>query len=161
MNINEILSTDDIQQKKQQFSINKDGVLVYYYETEGITDVVIPNNVTSIGVNAFYSFKNLKSITIPNTVKRIGENAFLCCYCLKNVTIPDSVIIIGNGAFDYCTNLESIVIPDSVKIIGYHAFARCNNLTIHCSKGSVADRYAKNNNINIEYNDESSVKNVS
>ena len=40
-----------------------------------LTDIKIPDTVTSIGKNAFY-MSGLTSIKIPNTVTSIGEYAF-------------------------------------------------------------------------------------
>ncbi len=95
----------------------------YGYET--ITDVVIPDSVTSIEVGAF-SEKNLTSITIPDSVTTIGAHAF-SSNNLTSVVIPDSVTTIRNWAFE-SNNLTSVVIPDSVTSIGSQAF-NYNNLT--------------------------------
>ena len=44
-----------------------------------ITDLVIPNSVTSISFVAFYGCTGLKSVTIPNSVTSIGNSAFYRC----------------------------------------------------------------------------------
>lgn len=63
----------------------------------GITSVVIPNTVTSIGDGAFMR-NQLTSLIIPNSVTSIGGNAFSSNH-LTEVTIPNSVTSIGNLAF--------------------------------------------------------------
>ena len=63
----------------------------------GITSVVIPNTVTSIGEHAFYD-NRLVELVIPSTVKSIGRSAFKNNK-LTEVTIPSSVISIGDWAF--------------------------------------------------------------
>ncbi|MBQ6929506.1 MAG: leucine-rich repeat protein, partial [Oscillospiraceae bacterium] len=50
-----------------------------------ITEVVVPENVTSIGVNAFNSCKNIKTITLPSTLMSIGSNALAGCSALETV----------------------------------------------------------------------------
>ena len=50
-----------------------------------ISDLVIPNNVVSIGNYAFYNCSGLTSVTIPNSVTSIGEKAFSSCKELLNV----------------------------------------------------------------------------
>ena len=70
-------------------------------ETE-ITDLVIPNSVTSISFGAFNGCSGLKSVTIPNSVTSIGKSAFSDCTGLTSVTIPNSVTSIGGGAFGGC-----------------------------------------------------------
>ena len=64
----------------------------------GCSSTVIPESVTSIGINAFTG-TSLTSITIPNGVTEIGVGAFLQCESLTSVTIPNSVTSIGNAAF--------------------------------------------------------------
>ena len=68
-----------------------------------LTNINIPDGVTSIGDFAFEDCSSLMSITIPNGVTSIGEGAFYGCSSLENVTIPESVTSIGENAFYDCT----------------------------------------------------------
>ncbi len=95
---------------------------------DSLTSVTIGNGVTSIGDYAFYGCDSLTSITIPDSVTSIGGSAFWDCDSLKSITIPDSVTSIGGGAFCDCTSLKSITIPDSVTSIGDRAFDGCGSL---------------------------------
>ena len=100
-----------------------------FYGFSGLTSVTIPNSVTSIGSRAFFNCSGLTSVTIPNSVTSIGDNAFLYCSGLTSVTIPNSVTSIGFGAFSYCSGLTSVTIPNSVTSIGSCAFSYCSGLT--------------------------------
>ena len=95
-----------------------------------LTDIVIPDSVTSIGDKAFYRCSSLTSFVIPNGVTRIGTWTFLGCSSLKEVAIPDSVTSIGDGAFASCLSLSNIVIPDGVTSIGDGAFWNCPSFLI-------------------------------
>ena len=100
-----------------------------FYNCSGLTSVTIGDSVTSIGNQAFYRCTNLTSITIPDSVTSIGEYAFYYCTSLTSVTIGDGVTSIGDWAFSYCDSLTSITIPDSVTSIGESAFRSCYSLT--------------------------------
>ena len=94
-----------------------------------LTSITIPNSVTSIGDEAFSKCSSLTSITIPNSVTSLGIYAFADCDSLTSITIPNSVMSIKNGTFYNCSKLTSITIPDSVTRIGTWAFYDCKSLT--------------------------------
>jgi hypothetical protein len=106
---------------------NKLQTLLVQYSA-GILDnsYIIPENVTSIGDDAFSRCTNLTSITIPDSVTSIGDYAFYACTSLTSITISDSVTSIGDYAFYECTNLTSVTIGNSVTSIGERAF---NNIS--------------------------------
>ena len=121
-----------------------------YVNGEEVKDLVIPNNVTSIGQYAFYGCSGLTSVTIGNSVTSIGRYAFYGCSGLTSVTIPNSVTSIGYYAFSGCTSLpiennlryadtylvgavdkkQSIfTIKEGTRLIGEGAFSGCSGLT--------------------------------
>jgi hypothetical protein len=93
-----------------------------YLNSELITELVIPDNVTSINDYAFYDCDSLTSVVIGSSVTRIGMDAFAGCSSLTNVVIGDNVTSISSYAFDGCNSLTSVVIPKSVTSIGSCAF---------------------------------------
>ena len=100
-----------------------------FIHCSGLTNVTIPDSVTSIGSSAFNGCSGLTSIIIPDSVTSIGSSAFFGCGGLTSVTIPDSVTSIGASAFSGCSGLTSIAIGNSVIDIGTSAFYGCNGLT--------------------------------
>lgn len=74
-------------------------------------------------------------------------------FYIRSIVIPSSVTSIGEGAFQNCTQLTSIEIPNSVEYIDKWAFRYCNTLTIKAKWGSVAQRYAVKNDIQLDCQD--------
>ncbi|MDE6424793.1 MAG: leucine-rich repeat protein [Ruminococcus sp.] len=100
-----------------------------FYNAENLKSVIIADSVTSIGRSAFHGCSDLKEITIPDSVTSIGSRAFYDCKKLTSINIPDSVTSIGESTFHYCLSLTSIDIPDSVTSISDMAFKGCSSLT--------------------------------
>ena len=100
-----------------------------YVNGTHITDLAIPNDVTSIGDYAFFGCVGLTKVKISNSVTSIGDHAFFGCSSLIGVTIPNSVTSIGNAVFGHCIGLTSVTIPNSVTSIGKSTFSECVHLT--------------------------------
>ena len=96
----------------------------------GLTNITIPDSITSIGSSAFHGCKGLESIVIPESVTNIGTGVFNSCTGLKSINIPNSVTAIPYMAFEGCTGLESVSIHNNVSSIGAFAFENCSSLTI-------------------------------
>ena len=130
-------------------------VLTNVYPTA--TSVLIPEGVTTIGMNTFYGCTNLTHVNLPDSVTTIKSQAFEGCTGLTTINIPDSVTTLGgfmncssllsidipdgitnilNDSFNGCTSLTSVIIPDSVISIGNWAFYECRNLCTINYKGS-------------------------
>ena len=77
---------------------------------EEITNLVIPEGVTSIGKYAFSDCSGLTSVSLPSSVTSIGKYAFYGCSGLTEIVIPEGVTSIGSNAFYNCTNLTSLTI---------------------------------------------------
>ena len=100
-----------------------------YVKGKKVTDLVIPNGVTSIGNCAFAYCQGLTSVKIPNSVTSIGNRAFLACGGLTSVEMEKGVKSIGWSAFNGCYNMTSVEISNSVTSIGGYAFEGCISLT--------------------------------
>ncbi|MCR5680737.1 MAG: leucine-rich repeat protein [Prevotella sp.] len=126
--------------------------------TEETKDLVIPNDVTTIGSYAFAGAECLESIKIPASVRAIHSQAFLECTNLKKA-IFDSADDLCRTTFDdrHANPLNNahhlfvgdntqeetaIVIPDDVTTISAGAFAGCSEIikvTIHAHVTSIGN----------------------
>ena len=113
-----------------------------------ITELVIPEGITTIRRNALWGCSSLTSIVIPDSVTSIGTDAFSGCHMIQSATLPAFAIpriteiaannikraVITSGesisasAFSNCSFLESVFIPVSVTSIGTMAFWFCSAL---------------------------------
>ena len=112
-----------------------------YINGELVTDIVIPDGVTSIGNSAFEGCKSLTSVTIPDSVVSIGYSAFSGCTSLTkvyaesleswlNISFDNRGNPCSNGAELYINGelVTDIVIPDGVEKISDYAFSGCYSL---------------------------------
>ena len=95
-----------------------------YIGVELVTEVVVPESVTTIDDYRFYGCTSLISITIHSGVTSIGYT-FSGCSNLESVTFAEGsqLTSIGNQAFYNCSSLTSIEIPAGVTSIGSSAFS--------------------------------------
>ncbi len=100
---------------------------------EEVTYMNRTRKVTSIEEAAFAGCRDLTQLTIPNNVTKIGKQAFYSC-SFNSFVIPNGLTSIGDGAFMYCSQMVDVTIPNSVIEIGGGAFYGCSALTgVHIS----------------------------
>ncbi len=117
------------EMKNFEFTSTDTTCVITGLKDETVTEVIIPDYVTSIGNGAFNYCESLTSVTIPDSVTSIGNSAFDQCRGLKSVTLGNGVTSIGEHAFAGCDSLVSVTIPDSVTKIYPYAFSSCDNLS--------------------------------
>ena len=76
-------------------------------------------------MHLYLNGEEIKQLVVPNNVTTIGASTFRNCAGLTSVIIPDNVTIIYGSAFEGCTNLASVSIPEGISSIGAKAFAGC------------------------------------
>lgn len=142
-----------------------------------LTSITIPSNITTIGSYAFGDCSQLSKINIPESVTVIKNSAFNSCTSLKSITLPSKIKVIDEFVFSECTNLTSVKLPANLTTIKDCAFYECNNLKsltipksvtyisgiaypfykheddfkLYVTKGSYAEKFAKDKDIKYSY----------
>ena len=106
--------------------IIENGVLKKYVGPGG--DVVIPDGVTAIGVQAFSECITVTSVFLPDSVKIIGDYAFEYCKNMTQIRLPNSMKLIRGDAFSSCRALTSVEIPAGLEGICQYTFEGCSSL---------------------------------
>lgn len=109
----------------------------YAFVTASITEITIPNSVTSIGEGAFQSSADLASITFGNGLATIGASAFSDCASITSIVLPASLTEIAEYAFTSCSLLRTITLNGNVSI-DENAFYDCMNVKCYVPYASLA-----------------------
>lgn len=119
--------------------------------SDNITEIVLPDSVTSIRQYSFYYNNVVRAITLSDNTTKIGKSAFMNCstieylkfgkglqiiddtaFCncqkLSEIHFSNNLKSIGLSAFRYCTSLSEIIIPQGVEKIFGEAFSGCNKV---------------------------------
>ncbi|MBR2779509.1 MAG: leucine-rich repeat protein [Firmicutes bacterium] len=91
--------------------------------------VNIPRNTVTIGCQAFMDCSALKTLTLPEGLERIEDWAFVDCVSLRHMNLPSTLVSLGNLAFDGCRSWEDrVVVPAGIKELPEWTFADCSSL---------------------------------
>ena len=99
------------------------GGLAFSYS--GLTSLVLPDSVTTVGDQAFAFCTELVSASLSSSLSSLGRQAFRSCVNLKSVDTFGGVDEIMDGAFDGCSLLASLPSLSGVKKINRNAFRNC------------------------------------
>lgn len=105
----------------------------YAFSGTGLSNLVIPENVSTLGESVFSNCINLITADLSKSnITKIYEGCFYGCTKLEKIQLPKKLEEIERRAFYGCKSLPSITIPASVNaIIGWEhgdVFCGCINL---------------------------------
>ncbi len=119
--------------------------LLYYPIANEAAEYRVPDEVKTIGRDAFYRAGNLTSIDI-NSVERIRDYAFIDCSGLTEFIVPACVKYIDLGAFGRNNNISKITILNKTLVYrdrNVFIFGGCApDLTMYGYSGSTTEEYA-------------------
>lgn len=100
-----------------------------FYQCPLLTKVTLPSTIKTIGTYAFYQCTSLTEINFPEGLVSIGAYAFYQCPALLNVTFPSTLTSLDNYAFAGCTVLQNVTLPETLLTIANAAFHNCRNIS--------------------------------
>ena len=111
----------------------------------------LPDSITRIDKQAFLQNRKLERIKLPNNLVTIGMEAFGGCFALKEITIPDSVTTIGDKAFRNSTGVTTIKMSKNIVSIGVEAFtfAQITEITLPVTIKSIGSDIFKYSSISV------------
>ncbi|MDE6667195.1 MAG: leucine-rich repeat domain-containing protein [Clostridia bacterium] len=99
----------------------------FYIDGAKVTDLVIPESVTTIPENAFAYYNKFKSVTLHEGITTIEKHAFYRGG-VEEITFPCTDLTIGKEAFFENTELEKIAFTGEKLNLGERVFAYCTSL---------------------------------
>ena len=109
-NVKEIYYTGSLQEWLISPVITMSTEKSLYIQGELLSDLVVPESITTIPDYAFYGYKHISKVIINNNVTSIGCYAFFNCKDITSAIIGQSVEKIGFYAFSGCFNLKKAFI---------------------------------------------------
>ena len=96
----------------------------YAFSDTGLTEVVLPSNLTLLGAGVFQDCTQLSTISLDKTnVKIIKPSTFQGCIELKNVSFPNKLLSIGEDAFNNAKKLEKLDLSNTdINTFGNNSF---------------------------------------
>ncbi|MCH5351767.1 MAG: leucine-rich repeat protein [Clostridiales bacterium] len=127
------ITVTGVKDKESATSLTVPSVVTYiadyaFKDCINLETVVIDDNISSIGKEAFSGCTKLKSVTLPTELSAIQEYTFKNCASLEEIDIPDTLTFLGVAAFSYCSSLTRIELPAGVTKIPGSAFRGCTAL---------------------------------
>lgn len=109
-------------------------------------------------VSTHCTFQNcgLTEVVMPETMLTVGEFVFHGCYNLRKITIQNGSSSVGMGLFEDCTSLDEVWFSGKERIGDWDLFDQygdasySDHVTFYVKAGSSAERYAKEKSIPYE-----------
>lgn len=110
------------------------------FEEQAISEVIFPDTIIEIKLEAFKNCNLLTSVKLPKSLKMLGDDAFGSCVRLTEVWIPkslekcgyefssDHILEVDKGPFIDCDNLKTVEFEEGTNIIADELFANCKGL---------------------------------
>lgn len=100
-----------------------------FYNCTALEEINIPSSITTFSYGCFAG-TNISQVDIPNGVTTLAAIMFQNCKRLETVVLPENVKSTNYKTFAGCTGLKEIVIGSQFLSFGYEAFSGCDALEV-------------------------------
>lgn len=99
---------------------------LFYGSHLGVSSIVLPEGVRTIGDRAFNGCDAIKSVSLPSSLECVGTESF-CSTSIETVDFGNNLSNIGDRAF-YNTKIEELTLPVGLEYLGDEAFGNISCL---------------------------------
>lgn len=114
-----------------------------------ITKIKLPSTIRTIEERAFYGTA-ITEMAIPEGVTSLGNEAFSNCKQLTSLTLPNTLTRFGHNMFSHCDSLIALYLPNHITSLGTNTFAGVAG-TLYVHKDSKTEATLKKANIDYKY----------
>jgi hypothetical protein len=100
-----------------------------FYGNQSLRSADLPENIESIGYNAFFNCGLSGFVNLPDSLNSIGINAFDSNNYIESINIGAGLTTLSNNCFEECTSLSGVFIPDWFESLNDGVFLRCYDIT--------------------------------
>lgn len=100
-----------------------------FYSNISLRSADLPENIESIGPEAFRACGLSGFVNLPDSLNSIGKNAFDSNNYIESINIGSGLTTLSEGCFEECTSLSGVFIPDSLENLNKNVFVRCYDIT--------------------------------
>ena len=111
-----------------------------FYCCNSLTELIIPEGVTTIPSLFAFETKSLRRVVFPSTITSIGERSFRNSNLSDGIIIPEGCTTIDSYAFKG-SKVTSVVIPSTLVTMGDDLFRECKSLKEVYYKAPVVATY--------------------
>ncbi len=131
-----------------------------FYGCTYLERIFIAAAVTTLSPESFIDCQTLEAFTVDENNKTYEDHDGILFMGAADIikypaskkgssyTVPDTVVTIRSYAFENCQYLSDVTVGAKTTSLGTDAFFNISGLTLHCPKGSKAQEYAVEYDIN-------------
>lgn len=93
-----------------------------------LTEMKLPEGLTSIGNNAFHNCNSMRLESLPDGIETIGSSAFENCYAITVSHLPHALRRIGSWGFYNCSSIKEVIGYENLVDFGHASHSFCDLL---------------------------------